>query len=327
MQEKIIKLLRKSDGFVSGEEISRQLNVSRSAVWKAINALRAQGYQIESVTNRGYHLKETPDVVSAVEIKNGLRAFVIGQNIVSLQSVDSTNEEAKRQAQKGAPHGSVFVAEEQTLGKGRLGRHWIAEPQTGAWMSVLLRPDLGVRDVMQITLIAGLAVSRAITGLCGCNAQIKWPNDVVINGKKVCGILTEMAAESECIHYLVIGIGVNVNHRAFPEEISHKATSLFLETGKAIPRAAVVRAVLEELEILYDQFVASPFEDILSAYRKNCVTLGRRVSFQRQEETYSGIAEDVNEEGDLLVRLSGGELIRVNSGEVTVQGIYRQGER
>ena len=320
-KEKVLHSLRQTDGFVSGESLSETLGVSRAAVWKAITALREQGYVIDSVTNKGYRLVSAPDLLTEDTIRDGLESTLVSE-IHALETVDSTNNEAKRWAHQGAPHGSVFVAEEQTGGKGRLGRVWKSPPKTGLWFSILLRPKASPEQVTNLTLFSGLAVAKAIRSLTGCDAKIKWPNDVVIGSQKVCGILTEMAAEMESVEYVIPGIGVNVNTEDFPEEIAWKATSLFLSTGKKWPRALVLQVILKELELLLHQQETSGTRSILDEYRENCVTIGRPASTQRGNIRLSGIAEDITDEGELVVRQSNGSLLVINSGEVSVQGIY-----
>lgn len=322
MQEEILRVLRESDEYVSGEQLSKQLGVSRSAVWKAINGLRQAGYVIESSTNKGYRLEQVPDILSANEIKNGLATHFIGQYVVSLEEVDSTNEEAKRQGAKGAPDGSLFVAERQSNGKGRLGRNWSSLPGEGICMSVLLRPSITPYEVTKITLIAGLAVCRALRTAAGVDARIKWPNDIVAGGRKLVGILTEMAAESDRINYVVTGIGINVNQKQFPEELSAKATSLFIESKTIWSRAPLVRSVLCELEDCYDRFITEASFDLLTPYKELCVSLGRQVSVQRNDRTITGTAVDISPQGELVIKTQQGALIPINSGEVAVQGIY-----
>lgn len=320
-KDKVLQALRMADDFLSGEAISGELGISRSAVWKAINGLREMGYEIDSVTNRGYRLTGTPDILTEESIRSFLTGSLISE-VHALKTVDSTNNEAKRWAQQGAPHGSLFVADEQTGGKGRLGRVWKSPAGTGLWFSVLLRPKAAPEQVTGLTLTAGLSVAKAIQKLTGCKAQIKWPNDVVIGSQKVCGILTEMAAEMESVEYVIPGIGVNVNTESFPEEIAFKATSLYLSTGKKWSRAQLLGAILQEMECLLDRQEQGGVQAILEEYRENCVTIGRKVSTQRGNIRLSGIAEDVTEGGELVVRQSNGSQLVINSGEVSVQGIY-----
>lgn len=316
----LLDILRQTDGYLSGEELSRQLGVTRAAVWKKIEQLRQEGYEIDSVTRRGYRLTGVPDSISEAEIRanlSGKGAF--GCRIVSLPSVDSTNEEAKRQGDAGAPHGSVFVADEQTGGKGRLGRRWVSAPGSGLWFSILLRPDVLPSEITGITLLSAVAVCRGIQALTGCEARIKWPNDVVIGTKKVCGILTELSAEMEHVHYLIPGIGVNTSNGAFPPELSDRATSLKMETGQDIRRAVLLGKILEEFEELYNRYGVSSFPE---EYRSLCVSLGRPVSLQRGGRKLTGTAVGIAPDGALLVRTQEGEEIAVTSGEVVVQGFY-----
>lgn len=322
-KEEILRRLREAGDYVSGETISARLGISRAAVWKGIRALREEGYGIRAVTNRGYRLDSCPDRYSEAEIGAGLETEVLGRRIFCYDSVDSTNEEAKRHALSGAPNGSVFVAEEQTGGKGRLGRGWASPPGTGLWFSILLRPGLLPPHLPVTTLVAGLAVARAVRNLTGCGACIKWPNDIVIGGKKVCGILTEMAAEIDRVEFVVVGIGVNVNNAAFPEDIREKATSLRLESGGPVRRVKLLREILLQFEALLKRKAGSD-PAFRKEYRALCVSLGRRVGFTENGVPASGTAVDVSPRGELIVLLPDGSRRAVNAGEVVVQGIYGQ---
>ena len=322
MQKKVLDLLKAADGFISGEDISRQLGVTRTSVWKAITALRKEGYVVESVTNRGYCLREVPDLLNVAQITEGLKTSVLGRTVVALPVVDSTNNEAKRQAVKGAAHGTLFVTEQQTGGKGRLGRSWESPSRQGICMSLLLRPQISPYEVTRITLLAGLAVCRAIRALTPCPAMIKWPNDDIIGRKKVCGILTEMAAETERVHYVVTGIGINVNTPSFPEQLHQKATSLYLETGNLYFRAALLQQILYEFELCYDAYLTDATADLLTPYKELCATLGRKIGFTRNGKMLIATAVDISHRGGLLVKLENGKKLEIHSGEVTVQGIY-----
>lgn len=322
MQKQVLSLLKQTDGYLSGEEISRRLGVSRAAVWKAVRALREKGYEIDSVTNRGYRLSSQPDRLDAAAIQAGLSTHSLGRNIIILEETDSTNEEGKRQGAAGAPDGTLCLAERQTGGKGRLGRVWSSPAGTGVWMTLLLRPHLAPQEATQLTLIAGLSVCQAIRRLTGCDAMIKWPNDVVIGRKKVCGILTELAADMEQIHYVLVGIGINANLSEFQGELQKKATSLLLETGHKINRAALIQAVLEEFETYYDRFLTDLTADFITPYEALCVSLNRRVSVIRGGREITGQSIGLNQEGELLIRTDSGDILEIGSGEVTVQGIY-----
>lgn len=322
MKEKILNILKQTDDYVSGEEISQSLGITRSAVWKHIKALKEMGCNIDSVTNKGYRLVDSSAVFNANAIKDGLKTHCIGKELVYLKTVDSTNDEVKRRAAAGAAHGLVVVSDEQTVGKGRLGRVWKSPKGSGVWFSILVRPDTAPNEVAVITLVAGLGVCNAIRSFTGCNAMIKWPNDIIINNKKVCGILTEMNAEADRINYAVIGIGINVNTDSFPKEISHKATSLKLETDSQIMRADFLKEVLYQTEKCLDDYFLNVNSTILKEYSAKCATLGRQVSFERNGSSYTGVAKSISKKGELVVELPDLSNAAVGSGEVTVQGIY-----
>lgn len=321
IKDRILYFLRSGE-FVSGEDLSVRLKVSRTAVWKSINSLKEQGYEIDSVTNRGYRLVSSPDVLTIGEISRELGTRLLGAKLFSFDSVDSTNEEAKRQALAEAPDGSVFVSELQTGGKGRLGRNWSSPPGTGLWFSVLLRPGSIPARASVTTLLAGYAVRSAIRQTTDCPAMIKWPNDIVIGPKKVCGILTEMSAEMERVEFIVVGIGVNVNGAQFPGELKEKATSLFLQCGKTFRRAPLLGEILRRFEKLLEENRGGLSPDFLAEYKKSCVSLDRAVSFERNGVRLSGRSVDISPEGELVVAMPDGTLTTVFSGEVSVQGFY-----
>lgn len=315
MREKILEILKGSDGYVSGEEISHVLGISRAAVWKHIRNLKNEGYKIESVTNKGYKLGGIPDKLDIDKIHEMLKTKVIGQRIEYVNSTDSTNNECKRLEDK--TDGTLVIADAQTAGKGRLGRVWESPHGSGIWMSILLKPDVSLESVSQITLVAGMAVCRAV----GIDAMIKWPNDVVIDGKKICGILTEMSAEIERINYVICGIGINVNTPSFPEELQDKATSLFVETAKKHEREKIAADVLNEFEKLYNVFTEKGFSFLADDYRKMCVTLNKDVRVIYRNNELTGKAVDIDDSGNLIVETENGQ-ITVHSGEVSVRGIY-----
>ncbi len=320
MKAQILAMLKEAGDYVSGEKISQQLGVTRTAIWKNMNTLRSEGYVIRSVRNKGYLLEKSPNLLDAEMISNGLNTHTVGTDIVVMKSVDSTNEEVKRRAAQGEKAGLVVVSDEQSAGKGRLGRVWKSSTG-GIYFTLLIRPELPPSDIASITLAAGLAVCLAIREYTDCPAQIKWPNDIIIGNKKVCGILTEMAAQSDRLDFVAIGIGINVNHTEFPEEIRHKATSLFLETGREIDRNDFFRTVLKKLDKVLSSFLVSVSMDDVNQFRQLCATIGREVSLERGGEKIVGIAKDITTSGELLIE-SNGKKITVNSGEVTVQGIY-----
>ena len=229
MKTELLKILRESDGYVSGQQLCERFHVSRTAVWKVIQQLKEEGYEVEAVKNRGYRIMTTPDVITAEEISSRLHTNWMAENCIYLESVDSTNNYAKRIAEDGTPSGTLVVADEQTGGKGRRGRSWSTPKGSNIAMTLLLRPRFRPEHASRMTLLAAMAVTCGIRRVTGLDAGIKWPNDVVVNGHKVCGILTEMNTEVDYINYVVIGIGINVNQKEFPEEIREIAGSLCLE--------------------------------------------------------------------------------------------------
>ena len=322
MQKKILDILLNTDDFISGQEISEKLGVSRQAVWKSINALKEKGYEIQSVTNRGYRLVSSPNYLNESSLKSLLHNKIIGKNLIVLDSVNSTNDYLKKLGNEGCDNGTVVAAREQTKGKGRLGRTWQSKKDDGIAFSVLLRPNVAPSEVSAITPLAGLAVCKAIREYTKLDCVIKWPNDIIVGRKKLVGILTEMSAEFDAVEYVITGIGINVDHTSFPEEIAFKATSLLLETGRHIDKNEFLACVLEHLE---NEFVKNNLElttIALSEYTDLCATVGRSVTFQRGTRRISGMAVGVSEHGELKVMMSDGTISLVNSGEVTVQGIY-----
>lgn len=323
MKEKILEYLREAEGYVSGQELCEKLGVSRTAVWKHIKALEGEGYQIDGVKNRGYCLIETPDTINAREIHGYLRTKWLGHSLHIQESVDSTNNWAKRLAEDGAPQGTVVIANEQTAGKGRRGRKWVTPKGAAAAFSILLRPDMPPERASMLTLVKGLSVAQAISSLYGLEAKIKWPNDVIVSDKKICGILTEMSAQVDYINYIVIGTGINTNLKEFPEEIRDKATSLLIETGEKAMRAELIGAVLERFEGNYEVFSKTwDLEGLLEAYNDVLVNLDREVRVLEPKNEYTGIARGINAMGELLVEREDGQITRVYAGEVSVRGLY-----
>lgn len=330
MKEKILRALREAEGkFVSGQKLCEQLQVSRQAISKNISALREAGYDIESVPNKGHRLCGVPDYLMAPDIMSRLPEGGICRKVVCYDQVDSTNTKAKLLAELGEPEGTLVVAEEQTAGKGRRGRGWVSEPRVGVWMSLILRPELAPGSSPCITLVAALAVAEGIARACGLEAQIKWPNDIILNGKKVCGILTEMSSEREYIHYVVVGIGINANTSSFPDGSCAQATSLFLEKGESVDRQALVAACMESFGTYYRQFLKTGNMTLLQEeYNRLLVNRDREVRVfhgvkeeVNQEQIETGIARGITPEGGLRVETEDG-MSTVISGEVSVRGAY-----
>lgn len=320
MQESILHMLREQPGgFVSGEAMCQACGVSRTAIWKHIKELQDAGYEIEAVRNKGYRLVQSPDLVTASEIRDGLQTSLLGQSIVYHETIDSTNTLAQTLALNGAPEGTLVIADEQTAGRGRRGRNWFSPPHSGVWMSLILRPQLPVAHAAQITLVTAVAMARALTRLTGVEAGIKWPNDILFDKRKCCGILTEMHAEFDQVHHLVLGIGINVNvpQEQFPEELQSIATSLQGVKGEPIPRAEVVRAVMEELEPLYRRYVdGGGFASIREDWKRSNITLGRQIVAQTARGPITGEALDIDEFGVLLVRREDGETEKIYSADI-----------
>ncbi len=323
IKENILTCLKQADGYVSGQELCEQLGVSRTAVWKQIKSLEEEGYRITAVRNKGYLLTEVPDLITAQEICGCLETRWLGQTLYTADQLDSTNNQVKRLAEDGAPNGTVVIADEQTGGKGRRGRAWVTPPGATIAMSKLLRPGMEPSRAPMLTLVEGLSVAQAIHSLYGLDAMIKWPNDVVLSRKKVCGILTEMSAEVDYINYIVIGIGINTNLDQFPPDLLDRATSLKLELGRRVKRAPLVAAVLSAFEKNYETFCRTwNLEGLLKEYQKLLINRDAPVRVEDAGQSFTGIAGGIDEWGRLLVEKDDGETVRVSAGEVSVRGLY-----
>lgn len=323
MKEKLLRMLSEAEGYVSGQRLCEELNVSRTAVWKNINRLKEEGYVIEAVQNRGYCLKERPDVINAQEIKSRLHTKYWGQETMFFEEVDSTNNVAKKMAEEGAPHGRLVIAENQNAGKGRRGRTWSSPEGTGIWMTFILRPQISPQAASMLTLVAAMAVRKAIYLETGLETVIKWPNDIVAGGKKICGILTEMSAELEWINYVVVGVGINANIRKFPDEISDKATSLILETGRMVDRSRMVSAYGNAFEEYYNRFLETGNLALLKdEYNSSLANFHNQVRVLDTAGEFVGISKGINDVGELVVTDDEGTERIVRSGEVSVRGIY-----
>lgn len=321
MRARILKLLRQqSQDYLSGEEISRQLAVSRTAVWKHIQELKNHGYEIEAHPRKGYRLKSRPDLLLPEEIRAGLATQLLGKHIVHFYDTSSTNNEAKRLAADDAVEGTIVVSEAQTLGRGRLNRGWFSPPGGGVWVSVILRPPFPPPEAPKCTLMAAVATVEAIREASGLNCGIKWPNDILWQGRKLVGILTEMSAEMDAINFVVLGIGINVSLQEsdFPEELRNIGASVSMGAEREVSRVEVLQKLLERLEYWYQVVKQEGFEPVLEAWRRESVTLGQPVRVLAGEETYDGVAEELAEDGSLLVRTENG-LRRVLAGDVSLR--------
>ena len=310
MRTKIFELLRHhSNSYVSGEMISKQLAVSRTAIWKHIQAIKQEGYLIESHPRKGYCLRCAPDLLLPGEVDFHLATAWLGRNIAYFSSTGSTNDEAKKLATEGKPAGTVVLAEEQTAGRGRLAREWVSPAGTGIWLSVILRPRFLPQEAPKFTLLAAVAVNRAIINCTGINTGIKWPNDIVYNNKKIAGILTEMNAEMDGINYIVLGIGINVNLQSddFPADIHSIATSLSMLKGSCLSRVKLLAEVLWQLERLYEEVCCDGFGRIFDEWRRMTVTLGQMIDVTMTERKFCGLAIDIDDTGALLVETDYGK--------------------
>lgn len=322
MKGKVLELLKQQPDYISGEEMSRQLGVTRASIWKVITKLKQEGYEIISSTKKGYKLIDIPNSVTPEEILPKLSSNIMGKVIHYEESVLSTNEVAKTLAREGAKEGTLVIAEQQTKGKGRLGRLWESPKGDGIWMSLVLRPKLLPQQVSQLTLVGGLAMCEAIKEVTGLECGIKWPNDIVVKGKKICGILTEMSAEIEQINYVILGVGVNVNTKSFSEDLPY-ATSLWTIAHKEYSRVEIITSFLRKFESYYNKYTAKKeFSVCLENYKNQCVTLNKKVNIHTSSGSYIAYVKDVTKSGELLIEKENGEEEIVFAGEVSVRGIY-----
>lgn len=322
IDDALLRALRGGE-WCSGAEVARRAGVSRTAVWKKIEALRERGYQIEAERGRGYRLIGGPDRVGALEISTHLRAARFGAEIVHRDEVDSTNRLAGELARAGAAEGTVVVAEAQSAGRGRLGRTWTSPTNVNLYLSVVLRPAVPPAQVTSLSLVAALAVVDAVRETTALEPGIKWPNDVLLGARKLAGILTEMEAEAERVRFLILGIGVNLNSgvQDFPPELRRKASSLKMASGETVDRAAFAGSLLTHLEGLYDRFLAEGFRALLPRYEEYHSLAGRRVRVDGGTPL-SGTVRGVSADGALLVETDRG-VVPVAAGEVTLQAAYR----
>jgi BirA family biotin operon repressor/biotin-[acetyl-CoA-carboxylase] ligase len=355
--EDLLKILQENTDFISGERISETLHISRTAVWKAVNKLKAKGYAILSVSHRGYRLVSCADILSPGELDPFCRTAGIGRPFIYSESCVSTNDEAKSGGLSGAKDGTVYITDRQTKGRGRMGKDWHCEEKKGIAMSILLRPSIAPSQVMPLSLLTGLCTCKALEEMTGLPFQVKWPNDVVISGKKAAGMLIEMSTIGEMVQFIVIGIGINVNNTVFPEDLASVATSVFLETDRDLSRQELVCRVLWHFEQGYARFMKEADEadgwdgadetgkvgktekryksgeadgsagkpramSIVDEYKSRCVNLGKQVSVHQRGSVYTGIAKDITPAGELVILLPDGKERVVMSGEVSVRGIY-----
>ena len=322
VKEHVLRILLESNSFCSGQDICEHLDVTRAAVWKAIQALREDGYEIEAVRNRGYRMLSKPDRLTSERIRACLHTLWAGRRLEVYEEVDSTNNVSKRLAEDGAEEGTLTVAEVQTAGRGRRDRPWSSPGGSGIWMSLLLRPEIEPARASMLTLVMAMAICRAVKKTADLDCGIKWPNDVVAGGKKLCGILTEMSLDPDRINYIVIGCGINVLDDSFPDHIREVATSIYAETGKRPDRAGLIAACMAEFERLYQIFLdTEDLSALQDVYNRNLVNCGREVRVLDPKNPWRGTARGIDARGNLLVETPDG-IRTVSSGEVSVRGIY-----
>lgn len=322
LDEKILNILRNNrDAYVSGEDLCKNADISRAAIWKHMEKLRQEGYDIEAVPHLGYKLKAIPDSLIPSEIKWKLKAKVFGREIISYKKVDSTNIVAYELAEKGMKEGTVILADEQAKGKGRHGRHWSSPSKGGIYMSCILRPEIAPSEISRITLLAAIAVAQAIRDTSFLEVTIKWPNDIMMNGKKLCGILTEMKAEQDSVDFAVLGIGINVTTplkqipkggSSIKEELRHRGAKAILS------RVELTKRVLERLEEYYNLLKEEGFGPIIDIWKDHSTMIGSRVKVSLPGKTFEGLAHDINPDGALVVRMESGLLEKISSGDVTM---------
>ncbi|WEK55729.1 MAG: biotin--[acetyl-CoA-carboxylase] ligase [Candidatus Cohnella colombiensis] len=315
----LLSLLEAGEGqYISGEMISKQLNVSRTAVWKQVRKLEAEGYQIEAVSRLGYRLMGKPSRLSLHELLPKLNTKKFGRNLRLIDVTPSTQDEVKKLAEQGSPEGTLVIAEQQTSGRGRMGRAWVSPAGKGIWMSLLLRPPVPVHQTPQLTLLAAVALSRAISKLTSLDIGIKWPNDLLVDGRKISGILLETAAEDERLKYIVVGMGISVNldKADFKEELHSKAISLKMLTGQTISRTELIVSIMENFEQLYELYLEQGFAPIRALWEAHSITLNQHTTLYTPQGLISGIPRSLDNLGGLSIELEDGSFRTIYSGEI-----------
>ena len=317
MNKTIIQMLIDSDSeYVSGQNISDKLGITRAAVWKRISKLKELGFEIESVTKKGYKLLSYPDILNKELIEIGMKSDFIGHSVEVLESVDSTNDYAKKKA-KELVDGSVIISLEQVKGKGRRGRSFHSGKGDGIYLSIILKPGFEPAKAPFITSIAGAALVNTFNKF-NIQTKVKWPNDVLINGKKVAGILTEMSADMEFIEYIVLGVGINVSGLEFPNELKNIATSLKLE-GYDVKKLNIIWQFVYEFELLYNLYLNENTSEVVNILRNNSSVIGKQINVHYMNEVESAIAVDINNQGALIIKTQEGEVKELSSGEISIR--------
>ncbi|HZJ56988.1 MAG TPA: biotin--[acetyl-CoA-carboxylase] ligase [Clostridia bacterium] len=324
MRNKVLKaLLDNKDSFISGERISSSLGITRAAIWKHIKTLQHEGFVIDTKPRLGYRLVKIPDILDETILLESIDTGTMGRNIEVHDTINSTNNRARELALAGAPEGTLIIAETQTVGRGRLGRNWISPKGRGVWMSLILRPDIPPEKAPGITTVIAVAIRRALNQLTGLDFGIKWPNDIIMDGKKVCGILTEMHGDMDRIYYVAVGIGINVNlgKSDLPAELIQTATSLNVGMGENMDRRSIIARAMKEIEDTYSRYIEDgDFDAILKECKMHSLTLNRSVTVIGRDGEFEGYAIDFDADGSLLVKMQDGRVRKVISGDVSVRG-------
>ncbi len=319
-RDKILSMLKENqEKWISGELLSGDLGISRAAVSKHIGVLRKTGYAIVSAPKKGYRFSGTADNIIVKEISQGLKTDRFGKGeILYFQETDSTNVQAKKAADRGAAEGTVVIADAQKRGRGRKGRAWFSSPGGQLLLSVVLRPSLPPMEAPKTTLMAAVAIAEALRSATGLDITIKWPNDLLINKKKLAGILTELNTEMDQVNYIILGVGININSQVdrFPEELRPIATSLFQETGAVHPRMELLQRILESLEACYRMMLTGRFPEILDRWKALSDIIGRRVTVAMIDRQIKGTVTDIDNDGVLILEDEKGDMVRVLSGDV-----------
>ncbi|MEH7491045.1 biotin--[acetyl-CoA-carboxylase] ligase [Neobacillus niacini] len=306
------------EDYLSGQHIAELIGCSRTAVWKHIEELRKEGFELEAVRRKGYRIVKTPEKITADELRLGLKTNFIGKNVHYEDSVESTQKIAHRLAYENAPEGTIIIAEEQVSGRGRMDRKWHSPKYTGIWMSIILRPNIPLPKAPQLTLLAAVAIVQAIEDLTDLLPEIKWPNDILIRGKKVTGILTELEAEADRINSIIIGIGMNVNQTKedFPCELQEIATSLFLEKGEKVSRSDLIKGIFMNLEKLYLLYLEEGFLPIKLLWEGYAISIGRKITARTLSNSIIGTAQGITDDGVLIMVDEQGKTHHVYSADI-----------
>ncbi len=322
IKTRVLMELKGADSYVSGQDLCERWGVSRTAVWKVINQLKSEGYEIDSVTNKGYKLTKLPDILSKSEIESVIPTGGIVNKVIYFDETDSTNTRAKLFGEEGMADGALVVADCQNMGKGRRGKSFTSPRGQSVYMTFLLRPDIPPVRASMITILSAMAVRSGLREICGIDTLIKWPNDVVADGKKICGILTEMSAELTKINYVVVGIGINVNNKKMPKDIENVAVSARMLTGREQGRSLIIGSVCKWFGAYYHKFLSTlDLSLIKEEYNKYLINYNKEVEIVKERESYRAKSLGIDDEGRLLVEREG-KIEAVLSGEVSVRGVY-----